>query len=241
MAPSNLVPKVAAKSEIRGRSRSSDFIAALPALRRSRNPIRTRLKPLRCQARNVDCHCRSGLVSTEILLEEVRTSTHRVARLLTLIAALACGPAMAYPENPFLTPEHPTAGESIVFNVHSGPCDLLQHPFEVPIVTLVDDKVAVQLSGEHITDPEWCVGGSRIEGVNIGAFPPGSYMVSVDWRYYDGFGFVHIALGVLPLTIAAPVGSDPKPLPTSSGFGMAALAFLLVAAAGSRLRFGDTA
>ncbi|MGN6520607.1 MAG: hypothetical protein ACTHK2_14390, partial [Dokdonella sp.] len=56
-------------------------------------------------------------------MEEVRMPKHRVARLLTLITAVAYGPAMAYPENPFLTPEHPTAQDAIIINASAGPCD----------------------------------------------------------------------------------------------------------------------
>ena len=116
---------------------------------------------------------------------------HRFAGPLIAMAAMMCGPALAYPVNPFFTPEDPTTNDAIVFNAYAGPCDLLQYPFVAPVVTLAGDQITVQLSGEHYdNDPILCVLGSRIDQAFIGAVPAGSYAVTVNWRFTASSGFV---------------------------------------------------
>lgn len=164
-------------------------------------------------------------------------SGYRFARWLAFSLALASVPAMADPENPFLTPEHPTAEDTIIVNAHAGPCDDLQDPYTEPEITRDGDQIVVRLSGEHITDPIWCVFGSRIDQVEIGSFPPGSYAVTIHWQYYNLIEWVEVTLGTVPLTIGdgAPIGA-PVALPASNGFGLMALALMLSAAAVIRAR-----
>jgi hypothetical protein len=107
-------------------------------------------------------------------------SGHRVAGWLALLLGLTSVPATADPENPILTPEHPTAEDVIAVNAYVGPCDDLDYGYFPPEVTIQDNHITVQLTGVHVTDPIWCVYGSRIEQVAFGSFPPGSYTVAVN-------------------------------------------------------------
>lgn len=159
-------------------------------------------------------------------------SRYRVVQWSALSLALVSVPAMADPEYPFLTPEHPTADDVIVVNAYAGPCDLLQHPFEEPVVIRDGDQITIQLSGEHITDPIWCTLGWRVDQVEIGSFPRGSYMVTINWEYFNLIEDVQVTLGVLPLTIGngVPAGG-PVPLPTAGRFGLVLLGLGLVVAA----------
>jgi hypothetical protein len=164
-------------------------------------------------------------------------SGYRVAGWLALLLGLTSVPATADPENPFLTPEHPTVGDTIIVNAYAGPCDDLQDPYAEPEITRDGDDISVLLSGEHITDPIWCVFGSRIDQVEIGSFPPGTYTVTIRWQYYNLIEWVQVTLGTLPLTIGeiSPPG-DTVALPTSDGFGLWMLALLLSATAILSLR-----
>lgn len=161
--------------------------------------------------------------------------THRIAALLALIVAFASDPAMAYPENPFLTPQHPTASDVVVFNAYAGPCDLLQHPFEEPVITVAGDQITVRFSGEHYNDGIWCVLGSRIDQVAIGTFPPGSYTVSADWSFAASEGTVTVPLGVLPLTVGGAPSGEPASLPASGAFSLIALVLMLLVVAAMKL------
>ncbi len=82
----------------------------------------------------------------------------------------------------------------------------------------------------------WCTLGTRIESVSIGSFPPGTYVVTIIWEYFDQVEDVQVTFGVLPLTIGAGAPPDePVALPTSSGLGLALLALMLAATVALRL------
>jgi hypothetical protein len=156
---------------------------------------------------------------------------------LAFLLGMLSAPAMADPENPFLTPEHPTVEDTIFVSAYVGPCDNLQLGFLAPEVEIVDDRITVQLTGEHIIDPIWCTLGNRIEAIAIGSFPSGSYLVTVNWKYFDQVEDVQVTLGVLQLTIdsGTPAGA-PIALPSSNDFGLAMLVLLVGAAAAFRVR-----
>ncbi|WP_395682099.1 hypothetical protein [Dokdonella sp.] len=141
---------------------------------------------------------------------------------------------MAYPENAFLTPEHPMAGDTIVFNALSGPCDVLQRPCETPVVSVAGGKIAVQLSGDHYEDPIFCILGSRIDRVDIGTFPSGSYTVSVSWRFATSGAPTIMQLGVLPLTIGGVPAAEPVSLPASNTSSLLALTLMLLVVVATR-------
>lgn len=164
-------------------------------------------------------------------------SGYGVARWLKFLLALVCVPAMADPENPFLTPENPTTEDVIVVNASAGPCEALQYAFVEPEVTVDGTQITVQLTGVMVTDPIWCVYGSRIDRVAIGSFPAGSYAVTIHWQYYNLIEWVHATLGTMVLTIGdgVPIG-EPVALPTSDGFGLTMLALMLSAAVVLRAR-----
>lgn len=164
-------------------------------------------------------------------------STHRIAQWLAFSLALISAPALADPENPFLTPKNPTAEDVIVVNASAGPCEALQYAFLEPEVTVDGTQITVQLTGVMVTDPIWCVYGSRIDRVAIGSFPPGSYTVTIRWQYYNLIEWVQVTLGTVPLTIGdgAPTG-EPVALPASDGFGLMVLALMLTAAAVVQVR-----
>ncbi len=151
----------------------------------------------------------------------------RVGRWLAFLLGVLSAPAMADPENPFLTPENPTAQDTVFVNVHAGPCDLLQHTFAQPEVTRDGDQIIALFSGEHIIDPMWCTLGTRIESVSIGSFPPGTYAVTIIWEYFDQVEDVQVTLGVLPLTIDTGSVDGPVALPTFNGLGLWMLVLLL--------------
>ena len=163
-------------------------------------------------------------------------SGYRVARWLALVLGLFSVPCLADPENPFLTPDHPTAGDTIVVNAYAGPCDGLQLGFLEPEVSLNGNQITVQLTGVHHTDPIDCVFGSRVDQVEIGSFPRGSYTVTIHWQYFNLIEWVQVTLGELPLTIGGGAPPDePVALPTSGNFGLSMLVVLLSAAAVTRV------
>jgi hypothetical protein len=163
-------------------------------------------------------------------------SGNQVARWLALILGLFSIPGMADPENPFLTPGHPTAEDTIVVNAHAGPCDGLQLGFLVPEVSINGNHITVQLTGVHHTDPVDCVFGSRVDQVEIGSFPPGSYTITINWQYFNLIEWVQVTLGELPLTIRGGAPSDePVASPASGGVGLTLLALMLAATVALRL------
>jgi hypothetical protein len=47
------------------------------------------------------------------------------------------------------------------------------------------DEILVPLSGEHITDPIWCVFGSRMDQVENRQVSAGSYAATIHWPHYN--------------------------------------------------------
>lgn len=151
----------------------------------------------------------------------------------TIVLLLAClllaGTAHAYINTPFITPALPYAGDALYVNVDSGVCDAIAAEPGYPQITTNGSSVRVVLLALRYTNIELCNLPSGVATVPVGVLSAGSYQITVDVFYYDGFGNPHNdTIGVLPLVVqaaaAAPIGA---PATTPAGL------VLLVAMLGS--------
>jgi hypothetical protein len=149
-----------------------------------------------------------------------------VASGLTLLFAFVAQTAHAFIDPPWITPEAPRAGETVSVNIRMGICDATAERPGYPQITQEGSAIRIVEYGHHWDDDALCIYGIGTSVDPIGAFPPGDYMLTVDFFYQDFlFGPTIMSLGVIPFTVtgAAPVAS----VPTSSPLGLLALLLLV--------------
>ncbi len=155
---------------------------------------------------------------------------------LGLLCLLLVRPSHAFIDPPWITPEHPQAGETIYVNLRSGVCDVITIAPIPPEITQDGSAVRILVWSGHYTDPIQCIYPTESGAIAIGSFPPGSYTLQVDrWYQIYGMGTQIETLGTLPFTVedgAVP----PTAAPTLDFFGLAALAALMARIAHKRLR-----
>lgn len=160
------------------------------------------------------------------------SATSTMYRLTAMIAlALACllavGTAHAYINTPFITPASPQAGETLYVNVDSGGCGATVYEQGYPQVSWDGSNVRVVLLALRYTNIELCDLPNGVSTLSIGALPAGSYQITVDVFYYDGFGNPHDdTIGVLPLVVQA-AAAAPISAPATTPPGLALLVALL--------------
>jgi hypothetical protein len=150
--------------------------------------------------------------------------------LAMLVLAFSTQRAWAFLDPPYITPVNPTAGDSISVNIYGGECDFADGGVVwPPPVTEQGSELTILLTGGHEEDPEFCYFGVGTFTAPIGIYPPGAYILRVNWRYSTFSGWVTETLGVIPFTIA---GVPPKPPVEAPASSNASLALLLAALTG---------
>jgi len=151
---------------------------------------------------------------------------HHALPSLILLFAFVTQTAHAFIDPPWITPAEPRAGEIVSVNVRMGICDATAEEPGYPQITR--DGIAIRIIefGTHRDSMDQCIFGVGTATDPIGAFPPGDYVLTVDFLY-DNFpvGYTIVTLGVIPFTIG---GTQPGiAVPASNWPGLFALAFLL--------------
>lgn len=155
-----------------------------------------------------------------------------IAILAMAWLALFAQSAQAFFDPPWITPEHPIAGETISINIRAGVCDAIFGEEGYPQITREGNAIRLRWFGQH-----WPEGsGTFLCGYPTGtlvapvaAYPAGSYTLTVELAYYDFFdGPSILTIGVVPFTVAA-AAAPAAPVPASGRVGAAILVVLLLA------------
>ena len=145
---------------------------------------------------------------------------------LGLLCLLLVRPAHAFVDPPWITPEHPQAGETVYVNLRSGICDIITTGQIPPEITQIGSAVRILLWSDHYTDPIQCTQPIDISAIAIGSFAPGSYTLQVErWYQVRGMGTRTETLGIRPFTVAG--GVPAVQAPTLDRVGLVLLAVLM--------------
>jgi hypothetical protein len=134
---------------------------------------------------------------------------------LALPLFLFASTAAAFLDPPYLTPEHPTAGDTITLNIRGGVCDGIGSGHGYPRISQEGSHIRIVLWSVSYHDSGLCNIPVGIATETIGAYPAGSYTLQVDRDYFNGGGelvsenFANIAFTVggfvgVPQPVAAP-------------------------------------
>lgn len=133
---------------------------------------------------------------------------HRIMPSLMLLFFSFAQTAYAFLDPPYLTPEHPVAGELIYVNIYGGECDALVSGYGYPQVTQDGNVIRILLLSGHFNDPELCFWTIGTNTFAVGSYSSGSYTLQVDRWYFDGGGNPVVeTLGILPFTVAGTTAS----------------------------------
>lgn len=122
--------------------------------------------------------------------------------------------AHAFLGPPYITPDHPVAGETISVNIYEGECDGIVGGIPgYPQITQEGSAIRVLFYSVHYQDPELCFLPVGTATFPISNYLAGSYTLQVDRWYFDvGGNPVVETLGILPFTVAgAAAPSVPAP------------------------------
>lgn len=121
-------------------------------------------------------------------------------------------------------------------NVRFGGCDVfVSLPGAYPAITQEGDTIRILFFGYSYVDSELCFNEPYTTSPSIGNFPPGDYVVQVDWMF-GGMGDCQIvSLATLPLDVAD-ASAAPVSVPTSSGTALFLLTLALLGIAAQELR-----
>jgi hypothetical protein len=109
--------------------------------------------------------------------------------------------AAAFLDPPYLTPEHPTAGDTVSINIRAGVCDGIGSGHGYPRISQEGSHVRIIVWSVSYHDSELCFLPIWTNTIAVGAYPAGSYTLQVDRDYFDGGA------------IFAPKASAPSRLP----------------------------
>ena len=125
--------------------------------------------------------------------------------------------ARAFIDPPYLTPEHPIAGDVVSVNIRSGMCDAVGTIPGYPSITREGNAVRILLWSVSNIDPILCNYPPGTGTYAVGTFDAGSYTLQVDRRYFGDLGGVLTeTLGVIPFTVTA-AGSEASAVPAVDG------------------------
>jgi hypothetical protein len=162
---------------------------------------------------------------------------HHLKGLLAFALALCVQPARAFLDLPYITPEHPAAGQPISMNIYGGLCDAIVGLQGYPQITQQGNTIHILFFSVHYDDPEFCNLGVGTATTSIGSYPAGSYTLQVERRYMTVFGpWVQETLGVIPFTVTGAPPAQPIDAPTLSVAGLVGLLLMLVGVALFALR-----
>jgi len=139
---------------------------------------------------------------------------NRIALALMFLFYSLAQAAHAFLGPPYITPEHPVAGETISVNIYEGECDGIVGGIPgYPQVTQEGSAIRALFYSVHYQDPELCFLPVGTATFPIGNYPAGSYALQVDRWYFDvGGNPVVETLGILAFTVAgAPAPFVPVP------------------------------
>jgi hypothetical protein len=149
---------------------------------------------------------------------------------------LATRDAHAFIDSPYLTPQHPLAGEEVFVNIRAGICDGIGSIPGYPQVTRSGSDVRIIVWSDSFTDPILCNFPIGTSTYSIGYYGPGLYSLQVDREYFDDQGeTLGETLGVISFAVAGGA-AQPVPLPASNLFSLGTLGLVLFAVALSTLR-----
>jgi subtilisin family serine protease len=163
------------------------------------------------------------------------TKNH-LAPALAFLFSLFAQTAYAFFDPPYITPEHPVAGETVSVNIYGGECDSILGDPGYPQITQKGNAIRILFSGVRYTNSELCFIPVGTATYAVDAYPASSYTLQVDLRYFDVGGDPVIeTLGVIPFTVTGGA-APPVSAPALSRAGIAILVFGLVGFAVLALR-----
>jgi len=143
--------------------------------------------------------------------------------------------AAAFLDPPYLTPEHPTAGDTVSVSIYGGVCDAIVGIPGYPRISQQGSEIRIVLWSVSYHDSELCFLPIGTMTYPIGAYPAGSYTLDVDREYFDGGGDLRTeSLGVIPFAVAGN-GGVPQPV-AAPALNVCGLALLLLGLIGIVLR-----
>jgi hypothetical protein len=148
-----------------------------------------------------------------------------VLSALAVLSLLLANTAAAFIDPPYLTPEHPAAGDTVSVNIRAGVCDGIGSIPGYPRITQEGNQIRIVVWSVTYTDPTLCNLPIGTNTTAVGAYPAGSYTLRVD-RDYFGSGDVVVTenLGTLPFIVTGGgVAPGPIAAPTLSAFGITLL------------------
>jgi hypothetical protein len=133
--------------------------------------------------------------------------------------------AQAFFDPPWITPAAPRSDEIVSVNIRDGICDAIFEWPGYPQLTLEGNAIHLIEYGQHWDTADLCVFDIGQLTEPLGVFPPGDYVLTVDFRYEDFlYGPTTMTLGIVPFTVTGTTPSVPIPLLGVSG----QFAFLLL-------------
>jgi hypothetical protein len=150
--------------------------------------------------------------------------------VLALSLFLFADTAAAFIDSPYLTPDHPTAGDTVSVNIYAGVCDAIVGIPGYPRISREGSDIRIVLWSVSYHNSELCFLPIGTMTYSIGAYPAGSYTLQVDRDYFDGGGDLRTeSLGSIPFTVTGNGGvPQPVPAPALDTCGLALLLLGLI-------------
>ena len=133
--------------------------------------------------------------------------------------------AAAFLDPPYLTPEHPTAGDTVTLNIRAGVCDGIGSGHGYPRISQEGSQIRIAVWSVSYHDSELCFLPIWTNTIVVGAYPSGSYTLQVDRDYFDGGGDLRTeSLGTVPFVVTGNGGmQQPVAAPALDACGLALL------------------
>lgn len=139
--------------------------------------------------------------------------------------------AHAFLDPPYITPEHPVAGETISVNIYGGICDAIGSVPGYPQISQEGNSIRILFLSVSYNSPELCFWPVGTATDPIGAYPAGSYTLQVDRTYSDvGGNTIVETLGLLPFTVAG-AAAPVVPVPAIDWAGICIFVLMVIGAA----------
>jgi hypothetical protein len=148
---------------------------------------------------------------------------------LALPLFLFANSAAAFLDPPYLTPEHPMAGDIVTLNIRAGVCDGIGSGHGYPRISQEGTHIRIVVWSVSYHDSELCFLPIWTNTIALGAYPAGSYTLQVDRDYFDGGGDLRTeTLGAIPFAVAGNGLPEPVAAPALGAFGLALLLLGLI-------------
>jgi hypothetical protein len=135
--------------------------------------------------------------------------------------------AAAFLDPPYLTPEHPTASDTVSVNIHGGVCDAIGSRPGYPMISQNGNQIRIVLWSISYHDSGLCNLPIGTTTIAVGAYPAGSYTLEVDRDYLNGAAdLVSENFANIAFTVGG-AGGAPQPV-AAPALGEGALALLLL-------------